>query len=60
MIILSPKKISERQEALKNWQEALKTYNRFLSLEPHKERIRYIRDGLQERLDNLDKDTISS
>ncbi|MEG3908574.1 hypothetical protein Q5691_16850 [Microcoleus sp. w1-18aA5] len=53
-------KLSERQESLKNWQEALKTYNRFLGMEPHKERIRYIRDGLQKRLDNLDEDTASS
>ena len=53
-------KLSERQEALKNWQEALEMFNRSLAIAPNDDRLRNRRDALQEFLDNLGEDTVSS
>ncbi len=53
-------KLSEQQEALKNWQEALEMFNRSLAIAPNDDRLRNRRDSLQEYLDNLGEDTVSS
>ncbi len=53
-------KLSERQEALKNWQEALEMFDRSLAIAPNNHSVRNRRDSLQEYLDNLDEDTVSS
>jgi tetratricopeptide (TPR) repeat protein len=52
--------LSEPQEALKNWQEALEMFNRSLSIAPNDDSVRKRRDALQEYLDNLGEDTVSS
>ena len=53
-------KLSERQEALKNWQEALKMFDRSLAIAPNDDWVRNRRDWLQEFLDNLGENTVSS
>ena len=53
-------KLSEEQEALKNWQEALEMWNRSLAIAPNDDYVRSGRDALQESLNNLGDDTISS
>ncbi len=53
-------KLSNQQEALKNWQEALEMWNRFLAIAPNDDWTRNRRDALQESLDNLGDDTVSS
>ncbi len=53
-------KLSEQQEALKNWQEALEMFNRSLAIAPNNDRLRNWRDSLQEFLDNLADDTVST
>ena len=53
-------KLSEQQEALKNWQEALEMFNRSLAIAPNDDLVRNRRDSLQEYLDNLGEDTVSS
>jgi tetratricopeptide (TPR) repeat protein len=53
-------KLSEEQEALKNWQEALEMWNRSLAIAPNDDRVRNNRDALQEIIDNLGEDTVSS
>ncbi|MEG4273949.1 MULTISPECIES: hypothetical protein [unclassified Microcoleus] len=53
-------KLSERQEALKNWQEALSMFDRSLAIAPNRDRVRKRRDSLQEYLNNLGDDTVSS
>ncbi|MEG4321193.1 MULTISPECIES: hypothetical protein [unclassified Microcoleus] len=55
-----PEKLSERQEALKNWQEALEMFDRSLAINPNDDSVRNTRDSLQESLDYLREDTISS
>ncbi|MBD1827958.1 hypothetical protein NDI47_21140 [Microcoleus vaginatus GB1-A2] len=52
--------LSEQHEALKNWQEALETWNRCLAIAPNNDRLRTLRDALQEFLNNLGDDTVSS
>jgi len=52
--------LSEQQEALKNCQEALKMFNRSLSITPNNDRLRNSRESLQEYLDYLGDDTVSS
>lgn len=52
--------LSERQEALKNWQEALEMFNRYLAIAPNDDSVRNMRDLLQESLNNLGDDTVSS
>ncbi len=52
--------LSERQEALKNWQQVLEMFDRSLALAPNNDSIRNTRDSLQEYLDNLGEDTVSS
>jgi tetratricopeptide (TPR) repeat protein len=54
------KKLSERQEALKNWQEALEMWNRSLAIAPNNDLVRNSRDALQQLLDNLGEDSLSS
>src|SRR6476469_1242516 len=53
-------KLSERQKALKNWQEALEMFNRSLAIAPNRDWTRNSRDWLQEFIDNLGEDTVSS
>ena len=53
-------KLSQEQEALKNWQEALEMWNRSLAIAPNDDSVRSGRDALQESLNNLGDDTISS
>jgi hypothetical protein len=53
-------KFSEQQEALKNWQEALEMLNRSLAIAPNNDWTRNRRDWLQEFLDNLGDDTVST
>jgi len=53
-------KLSQEQEALKNWQEALEMWNRSLAIAPNDDSVRSGRDALQQSLDNLGDDTISS
>jgi tetratricopeptide (TPR) repeat protein len=53
-------KLSEEQEALKNWQEALEMWNRSLAIAPNDDSVRSGRDALQEIIDNLGEDTVSS
>ena len=53
-------KLSERQEALKSWQEALEMFDRSLAIAPNDDSVRDRRDALQEYLDNLGEDTVSS
>jgi tetratricopeptide (TPR) repeat protein len=53
-------KLSNQQEALKNWQEALEIFNRYLAIAPNDDRLRTLRDALQQLLDNLGDDTASS
>ncbi len=53
-------KLSEQQKALKNWQEALEMFNRSLAIAPNDDWVRNRRDALQESLDNLGEDTVSS
>ncbi|MEP6489901.1 hypothetical protein NDI43_18190 [Microcoleus vaginatus GB2-A3] len=53
-------KLSERQEALKNWQEALSMFDRSLAIAPNRDSLRNWRDSLQEFLNNLGDDTVSS
>ncbi len=53
-------KLSEQQEALKNWQEALEMFNRCLAIAPNRDSVRNLRDSLQQSLDNLGEDTVSS
>jgi tetratricopeptide (TPR) repeat protein len=52
--------LSDRQEALKSWQEALEMFDRYLAIAPDNDRLRDSRDSLQEYLDNLGEDTVSS
>ncbi len=52
--------LSEKQEALKNCEEALEMMNRSLAIAPNNDRLRNRRDSLQEFLDNLGEDTVSS
>ena len=52
--------LSDRQEALKSWQEALEMFDRALAIAPNQESLRNRRDALQESLDNLGDDTVSS
>ncbi|MEZ2228652.1 hypothetical protein [Microcoleus sp.] len=52
--------LSERQEALKNWQEALEMFDRSLAIAPNDDSVRNNRDSLQQLLDNLGNDTVSS
>ncbi|MEG4623611.1 tetratricopeptide repeat protein [Microcoleus sp. w1-18aA5] len=53
-------KLSDEQEALKNWQEALEMWNRSLAIAPNDDSVRSGRDALQESLNNLGDDTVSS
>jgi tetratricopeptide (TPR) repeat protein len=53
-------KLSEQQEAIKNWQEALEMFNRSLAIAPNDDWVRNRRDALQESLDYLGEDTVSS
>jgi tetratricopeptide (TPR) repeat protein len=53
-------KLSEPQEAIKNLQEALEMFNRSLAIAPNDERLRNRRDALQESLNSLGDDTVSS
>jgi tetratricopeptide (TPR) repeat protein len=53
-------KLSQEQEALKNWQEALEMWNRSLAIAPNDDSVRSGRDALQETLNNLVDDTVSS
>jgi tetratricopeptide (TPR) repeat protein len=53
-------KLSNQQEALKNWQEALEMWNRSLAIAPNNDSVRSSRDALQESLNNLGDDTVSS
>ncbi|WP_293330111.1 hypothetical protein [Microcoleus sp. CAWBG58] len=53
-------KLSDQQEALKNWQEALEMFNRSLAIAPNDDWVRNRRDALQESLDYLGEDTVSS
>ena len=53
-------KLSNQQEALKNWQEALEMFNRSLAIAPNDDHFRNTRDALQEYLNNLGDDTVSS
>jgi tetratricopeptide (TPR) repeat protein len=53
-------KLSEEQEALKNWQEALEMWNRSLAIAPNDDSVRSGRDALQEIIDNLGEDSLSS
>jgi len=53
-------KLSNQQEALKNWQEALEMFNRSLAIAPNDCWVRNRRDALQESLDYLGEDTVSS
>ncbi|MEG4837623.1 hypothetical protein [Microcoleus sp. B9-D4] len=53
-------KLFNQQEALKNWQEALEMYNRSLAIAPNDDWARHRRDALQESLDYLGDDTVSS
>jgi tetratricopeptide (TPR) repeat protein len=52
--------LSEGQEALKSCQEALEMWNRSLAIAPNDDSVRNSRDALQEFLDNLGEDTVSS
>jgi tetratricopeptide (TPR) repeat protein len=52
--------LSDRQEALKSWQDALEMFNRSLAIAPNNDSVRKIRDSLQESLNNLGEDTVSS
>ncbi len=52
--------LSEQQEALKNYQEALEMLNRSLANAPNDDRLRNRRDALQESLNSLGDDTVSS
>ena len=53
-------KLSQEQEALKNWQEALEMWNRSLAIAPNDDYVRSGRDALQESLNNLGEDSLSS
>ncbi len=53
-------KLSERQEALKNYREALEMFDRSLAIAPNDDSVRKRRDSLQEFLNNLGEDTVSS
>ena len=53
-------KLSEKEEALNNWKEALEMFNRSLAIAPNNDRLRDSRDWLQEYLNNLGDDTVSS
>ena len=53
-------KLSEQQEALKNWQEALEMFNRSLAIAPNNDLVRNSCDALQQLLDNLGEDSLSS
>ncbi|MEG4251856.1 hypothetical protein [Microcoleus sp. Pol10D4] len=53
-------KLFNQQEALKNWQEALEMYNRSLAIAPNDDWARNRREALQESLDYLGNDTVSS
>jgi tetratricopeptide (TPR) repeat protein len=53
-------KLSNQQEALKNWQEALEMWNRSLAIAPNDDRLRSLRDALQQLLNNFGDDTVSS
>jgi len=53
-------KLSEQQEALKKWQEALEIFNRALTISPNNDLLRNWRDSVQESIDNLGEDTVSS
>src|SRR6476469_1668125 len=53
-------KLFERQDALKNWQEALSMFDRSLAIAPNRDWTRNSRDWLQEFIDNLGEDTVSS
>ncbi|MEG4489000.1 tetratricopeptide repeat protein, partial [Microcoleus sp. D2_18a_B4] len=52
--------LSEEQEALNNWQEALEMFNRCLAIAPNNDWVRNWRDFMQEFLDNLGEDSLSS
>ncbi|WP_293346453.1 MULTISPECIES: hypothetical protein [unclassified Microcoleus] len=52
--------LSDRQEALKSWQEALEMFDRYLAIAPDNDRLRDSRDSLQESINNLGEDTVSS
>ncbi|MCC3575522.1 MAG: hypothetical protein JGK30_30225 [Microcoleus sp. PH2017_40_RAT_O_B] len=52
--------LSDRQEALKSWQKALEMFNRYLAIAPNDDSVRNSRDSLQEFLDNLGDDSLSS
>jgi len=52
--------LSEEQEALNNWQEALEMFNRSLGIASKNDHLRNLRDSLQQLLDNLGDDTVSS
>jgi tetratricopeptide (TPR) repeat protein len=58
--ILQAAKLSEPQEAFKNLQEALEMFNRSLAMAPNDDWLRNRRDWLQEIIDNLGDDTVSS
>ncbi|WP_373534281.1 hypothetical protein [Microcoleus sp.] len=53
-------KLSDKQEALKNWHEALEIFNQYLVIAPNDNSVRDNRDSLQEYLNNLGDDTVSS
>ncbi|XZN93716.1 MAG: tetratricopeptide repeat protein [Microcoleus sp.] len=53
-------KLSEKQEALKNWHEALEIFNQYLVIAPNDNSVRDNRDSLQESINNLGEDTVSS
>ncbi|MEG4054638.1 MULTISPECIES: hypothetical protein [unclassified Microcoleus] len=53
-------KLSNQQEALKNWQEALEMFNRSLAIAPNNDRLHNFLDSVQESLNNLGDDTVSS
>ncbi len=57
---IQEEKLYEQQEALKNWQEALEMFNRALAIAPNSDSTRNRRDALQESLNNLGEDTVSS
>jgi tetratricopeptide (TPR) repeat protein len=52
--------LTEGHEAFKNLQEALEMWNRSLAIAPNDDWTRNRRDSLQEFLDNLGDDTVSS
>jgi len=58
--ILQAARLSEPQEAFKNLQEALEMFNRSLAIAPNDDWVRNRRDRLQQLLDNLGDDTVSS